>query len=83
MASFELPLSIVRAEPVGRSNLERQIGSDVAVRNILWFITLRWIVVAALLAAELAAVFIGAFLRDYGIEAPSQWPYSGADSERC
>jgi len=75
MASFELPLSTVRAEPVGRSSLERRIGSDVAVRNILWFITLRWIVVAVLLVAELAAVFIGAFLRDYGIEAPSQWPW--------
>ena len=75
MAYFELPLSTVKAEPAGRPSIERRIGSDVAIRNMLWFITLRWVVVAVFLATELAAVFVGPALQDYGIDAPSHWPW--------
>lgn len=75
MARFELASPTIRAKPRSKSSVERRIGSDVAVRNVLWFITLRWIVVAVFLAAEFTAVFIGPALRDYGIEAPRQWPW--------
>ena len=75
MARFELASPTIRAKPRSKSIVEGRIGSDVAVRNVLWFITLRWIVVAVFLAAELTAVFLGPALRDYGIEAPRQWPW--------
>ncbi len=76
MAHFELPPSLPKDELEPPPSLPGQIGSEVAVRNALWFITLRWIVVAVFLAVEIAAVFVGPALRTHhGIEVPSQWPW--------
>ena len=75
MASFELPLSLAQAPSAGASNLEKRVGADVAVRNMQWFITLRWVVLGVFLATELTAVFVAPFLLTYDIQAPSQWPW--------
>ncbi|NIA06275.1 MAG: hypothetical protein GWP14_01325 [Actinobacteria bacterium] len=53
-----------------------QVGSEVAIQNILWFITLRWIAVAVFLAVEITAALFGPALRtNHGIEVPNQWPW--------
>ena len=76
MAHFELSPSLPKDELEPPATLPGQIGSEVAVRSVLWFITLRWIVVGVFLAVEIAALVIAPGLRNrYGIEVPSRWPW--------
>ncbi len=76
MAHFELSPSLPSNGTEDLGTLPGQIGSEVAARNVLWLISLRWVVVGVFLAAEAAAVLIGPALRSqYGIEAPSRWPW--------
>ena len=75
MPSFELPLAASQGTPSSSPRSRARIGSDVVVRNVQWFITLRWIVLAVFLATELVGVFFGPVLLSYGIEAPRQWPW--------
>ena len=76
MAHFELPPSLPKDELQAPASLPSQVGSEVAIQNVLWFITLRWIVVAVFLAVEIAAALVGPALRTHhGIEIPSQCPW--------
>ena len=75
MATFELPPSESQSTPATSPSMAQRIGSDVAVRNVQWFITLRWIVLAVFLATEFVAVFFGSALLNYGIESPRHWPW--------
>jgi len=72
---FELLPSLPKDELQAPLSLPSQVGSEVAIQNVLWFITLRWIVMAVFLAVEIIAALAGPALRTHhGIEVPSQWP---------
>jgi hypothetical protein len=76
LAHFELSPSLPSNRPEDLATLPGQIGSEVAARNVLWLITLRWVVVGVFLAVEAAVVLIGPALRSqYDIEVPSRWPW--------
>ena len=76
MPHFELSPSLPKDDLPAPTSPPSQVGSDVAVQNVLWFINLRWIAVAVFLAVEITAAFVGPALRTHhGIEVPSQWPW--------
>lgn len=76
MAHFEVSPLLGEDELELPVILPGRIGSEVAVHNALWFIKLRWIVVAVFLVVEVAAALIGPALRNrYGVEVPSHWPW--------
>ena len=76
MSHFELSPSSPRDDRQAPPSLPTRVGSEVAVQNVLWFITLRWIVVVVFLVVEIAAALVGPALRTrHGIEVPSQWPW--------
>ena len=74
MAVFELSLSPAEPDSNQQSILTGKIGSEAAVRHVLWFIRLRWFVIGVFFAVELAAGTIAPALRNHGIEVPSGWP---------
>jgi signal transduction histidine kinase len=58
--------------------------SDIVLeRNARWFITIRWVVVAALALGEVLFVFANAPLREIGIVAKGWWPVSIAIILAC
>jgi len=76
MPHFELSPSLPKDDLKVPTSSPSQVGSEVAIQNVLWFITLRWIAVAVFLAVEIAAALVGPALRTHhGIDVPRQWPW--------
>ncbi len=59
----------------GRHSAGIRLGDDVLRNNALWFVKLRWIAVAFLLAFELAVLFAGKLLASVGIRSTGYWPF--------
>jgi len=51
-----------------------RLSDDVLLRNALWFIKLRWIVVTFLCFFQLLTMFLGNFLNTIGITSTGFWP---------
>ena len=76
MAHFQLPLSPTKTKSGDDANLHAPAGSEFTIHNLLWFIRLRWIVIAVFFAAEIISFFFGSAVHDFGFQVPNYWPWS-------
>lgn len=62
--------------PVGSISTEPDLGETILRRNILWFVSLRWLVIVTLFLIQLLSLYAAGILYRLGLQISGHWPFA-------